>query len=99
MKINDNRANLDTVGTVRQEAVRDERVAAAERNAVGERADQVSVSTVGQLAAQAGAAAQLAPDVRPDVVERARKLLSSGELGASAERLADALIDHAIDKG
>lgn len=100
MKINQNRANLDTaVGGVRPEPVRDERAAAAERASHEKSTDQVRVSTTSQLAAQAASAASQAPDVRPDVVERARKLLESGELGKSAERLADALIDNAIDKG
>ncbi len=97
MKIDQNRANLDTVGTVRQEALREERIA-AERAAADKSTDQVRVSTAGQLAAAAASAADQAPDVRPDVVERARKLLASGELGRDAERLADALIDNAIDK-
>ncbi len=97
MKIDQNRANLDTVGTVRQEAVAHER-AAAERAASDKATDQVRVSTAGQLAAAAASAADQTPDVRPDVVERARKLLASGELGRDANRLADALIDNAIDK-
>lgn len=97
MKIDQNRANLDTVGTVRQEALREER-AAAERASTDKSTDQVRVSTAGQLAAAAASAADQAPDVRADVVERARKLLASGELGRDAERLADALIDNAIDK-
>lgn len=98
MKINQNRADLDTVGTVRQEPVRDERATAAERATTDKATDQVRVSTTSQLAAAAASAAEQAPDVRPDVVERARKLLASGELGRDAERLADALIDNAIDK-
>ncbi|HUU35497.1 MAG TPA: flagellar biosynthesis anti-sigma factor FlgM [Vicinamibacterales bacterium] len=97
MKIDQNRAHLDTVGNVRPEPVRDERTAAAERATADKAADQVRVSTTGQLAATAASAAEQASDVRPDVVERARKLLASGELGRDAERLADTLIDNAID--
>ncbi len=92
MKIEQNRANLDTVGGVRQEAVRDER-AATDRTAAGGAGDQVRLSTTGQLAAAAAAAAEQAPDVRSEAVARARKLLASGDLGRNAERLADALID------
>ncbi len=99
MKIDQNRANLETVGGVRQEPVREERAAAAERAAQDTGADQVRVSTTSQLAAAAASAAGQAPDVRPDAVARARALLESGELGRDAARLADALIDNAIDKG
>ena len=103
MKIDHNRANLDTVGGPRQEPVRDERAAAAERAASEDRADQVRVSTTSQLAGAAAAAARHASDVRPEAVARARALLDSGELGRNAERLADALIDNAVnnavDKG
>lgn len=98
MKIDQNRANLDTVGTVRQEPVRDERAAGAERSTPDKGTDKVRVSTTSQLAAAAASAAEQASDIRPDVVERARKLLNSGELGRDAGRLADALIDHTIDK-
>lgn len=98
MKINQNRADLDTVSTVRQEPVRDDRAAAADRATTDKATDQVRVSTTSQLAAAAASAAEQASDVRADVVERARQLLASGELGRDADRLADALIDHAIDK-
>jgi flagellar biosynthesis anti-sigma factor FlgM len=98
MKINQNRADLDTVGNVRQEPVRDERAAAAERATTDQATDQVRVSTTSQLAAAAASAAEQASEVRPEVVERARKLLASGELGRDADRLADALIDRTIDR-
>lgn len=98
MKINQNRANLDTVGGIRQEPVRDERAAAAEKAVADKGTDKVRVSTTSQLAAAAASAADQASEIRPDVVERARKLLNSGELGKDAGRLADALIDHTIDK-
>ena len=32
------------------------------------------------------------PDIRPDVVERAKALRASGQLGADSEALADAII-------
>ena len=98
MKIEQKRADLETIAGLRQEAVRDERAAATERAAQEKSADQVRVSTVGQLAAAAATAASQAPDVRPDAVERGRALLASGELGRDADRLADALIDSVIDK-
>ena len=59
--------------------------------------DHVQVSSAAQLASTAIAAANSGPAVRPDVVERAKALLASGNLGADANKLADALIDRTID--
>lgn len=97
MKIDQNRASLDTLGGVRSEQIRDERAAAAEKAAEDRRADQVRVSTTGQLAASAAAAANEAPDVRPEAVARGKALLESGALGADPARLADALIDSLLE--
>ena len=100
MKIDQNRANLDTLHGVRTETVRDERAASVEKAAQDERAaDQVRVSTAGQLAATAAAAANAAPEIRPDAVARGRALLERGDLGTAAGRLADALIDSLLDRG
>lgn len=100
MKIDQNRANLDTVANAKAESVRDERAAAVDRAAQDDRsADQVRVSTTGQLAAAAAARANEASDIRPEAVERGRALLERGELGRDAGRLADKLIDSLLDKG
>jgi hypothetical protein len=98
MKIDQNRGGFDPVGAARADGVRDERTAAVEK-AKDERvgADQVRVSTTSQLAANAAAAAAAAPEVRADAVERARARLVAGELGDPL-RIADAIIDQAIDK-
>ena len=99
MKIEQNRANLETIAGSRAEAVRDERAAAAEKATEADRsADQVRVSTTGQLAAAAAAKANEASDIRPEAVERGRALLESGELGRDADRLADKLIDNMFDR-
>ncbi len=100
MKIDHNRSGLDHVGGPQAEAVRDERTAPADKTAKDERVgtDQVRVSTTSQLAAAAAAAASAAPDVRADAVERAKARLASGELGDPG-RIADAMIDQAVDKG
>ncbi len=80
--------------------MRDERTAAAERAVQDDRgADQVRVSTTGQLAAAAAAKANEASDIRAEAVARGRDLLERGELGKDAGRLADALIDSLLDKG
>ncbi|MEZ5290614.1 MAG: flagellar biosynthesis anti-sigma factor FlgM [Vicinamibacterales bacterium] len=99
MKIEQNRAGLDQFEGVRGAEVRDEKAAAAERAVQDKRADQVRLSSTGQLAATAASAANDAPDVRPEAVERGRALLASGELGRDPDRLANALIDHLLDKG
>jgi flagellar biosynthesis anti-sigma factor FlgM len=59
--------------------------------------DQVRVSSDAQLASAAIAAAEKAPDIRPEAVARGRALLNSGKLGADAESLADKLIDRGIE--
>lgn len=97
MKIDQNRANLDTLRGVATDAVRDEKATAA-KTAHDARTDQVKLSSTGQLAATAAQAANDAPDVRPEAVARGRALLERGELGKDAGRLADALIDHLVDK-
>lgn len=98
MKIDQNRG-LDHLSGPKTDAVRDERAAAAEKAAKDERVsgDQVRVSTTGQLASAAAAAAAEAPDVRADAVARAKARLASGELGDPG-RIADALIDQTIGK-
>jgi hypothetical protein len=41
--------------------------------------------------------AKNSPDIRPDVVARAEKLLAAGAVGADSGRLADTLIDAALN--
>jgi flagellar biosynthesis anti-sigma factor FlgM len=100
MKIDQNRTSLDTVGGARAEQVRDEKAASTDKaKADDRRADQVRLSSTGQLAVTAAAAANEAPEIRPEAVARAKALLERGELGNDAGRLADALIDSLLDKG
>jgi anti-sigma28 factor (negative regulator of flagellin synthesis) len=58
--------------------------------------DRFEKSPDAQLAEMAVRAAVNAPDIRPEVVERAKQKLMSGELGANTERLADRLIDSLL---
>jgi negative regulator of flagellin synthesis FlgM len=60
--------------------------------------DTVQLSSDAKFAAAAIDAAQQAPDVRADKVARAKQLLESGELGADAGKLADAMIDSMLEK-
>lgn len=58
--------------------------------------DRFEKSPDAQLAEMALRAATTSPDIRPEVVERAKQKLMSGELGADTERLADKLIDSLL---
>ncbi len=96
MKIDHTRANLETVAAQQAYAAETRDTKGAERARPSATADQVSLSTGVQLAQTAAAAAGQTPDVRPEVVARAKALLASGELGNDPGRLADALIDRAL---
>jgi len=54
------------------------------------------VSPDAQLVANAIRTAEEAPDVRPEAVERGRRALESGTLGADANRLADRILDSLL---
>jgi flagellar biosynthesis anti-sigma factor FlgM len=58
--------------------------------------DRVEVSTDAQLVSAAVQAAQDAPAVRPEAVERGRRALENGTLGADAERLAQRIVDSLL---
>lgn len=99
MKIDQNCANLDTARGVGAEAVRDEKAAAAAKATRDPRhADQVKLSSTGQLAAAAAQAANEVSDVRPEAVARGKALLESGKLGSDPGRLADKMIDSLLDQ-
>jgi len=59
-------------------------------------ADEVRLSSDGQLMQAALQAAQQTPDIRPDVVERMRAALAKGEIGNDPHALADTLIDRML---
>ena len=56
--------------------------------------DRIEVSSNARFLSTAVQAANDAPEIRTELVERAKKLMESGELGANVERLADRMIDH-----
>ena len=60
--------------------------------------DRVEVSSDAQLLAAAIRAADDAPAVRPDAVERARRALEDGTLGRDTNRLADRIIDALLSE-
>lgn len=99
MKIDGNRqagATSDAEATRRlDKALKTER-AAVERQT--DKSDRVEVSKDAQLMTSALKAAQDAPAVRQDVVERARQALNNGEVGKDSRKLADKLIDTLLNR-
>ena len=60
--------------------------------------DRVEVSADARLLGKALDAAAKAPEIRQDVVERAKAKLAAGEIGNDPARLADRLIDSLLSK-
>ncbi len=58
--------------------------------------DRVEVSADARLLSSALSAAERAPEIRQDVVERARQKLEAGEIGNDPARLADRIIDSLL---
>jgi flagellar biosynthesis anti-sigma factor FlgM len=56
--------------------------------------DRLDVSSDARLLNTAVQAANDAPEIRHDLVERARQMLDNGTLGSDLNRLADRMIDH-----
>jgi flagellar biosynthesis anti-sigma factor FlgM len=56
--------------------------------------DRIEVSSDARFLSTAVQAANNAPEIRTELVERAKALMASGELGSNVERLADRMIDH-----
>jgi flagellar biosynthesis anti-sigma factor FlgM len=59
--------------------------------------DRVEVSPDAQLLTTALDAAQKAPAIRTELVERLKQKLNSGELGKDSHKLADRLIDDLLN--
>jgi flagellar biosynthesis anti-sigma factor FlgM len=97
LKIDSTRTNLDpSLQSERTDSAKRAEAAAADRIAAEKRTDAVQLSPEARLTARAVAAGNQPAAVRADVVERAKKLLASGELGNDANRLADAILDRTI---
>src|SRR5262245_8725479 len=97
MKIDNNRANFDRL----QNAASAAADAAAKKDAA--KTEQAGVDTVrlsggAQFATSAVSAAANAPEIRQDKVGRAKALLADGSLGSDPLKLADALIDRAMNR-
>ena len=95
MKIEGQRPNQEATAAQRLENTQHERTGRAGR-AGSASGDRVQVSAEGELVSSVLKAAGNSPEIRQDVVERARLQLAAGEIGKDAGRLADALIDHLL---
>ena len=60
--------------------------------------DRLELSAETRLLGQAVDAVSKAPEIRQDVVDRARARLAAGEIGNDPGRLADRLIDSLLSK-
>jgi len=97
MKIQGSSPNHEASAAARLEQARQERLGQGNRPADAG-ADRVELSSDAQLANSAVRAAQEAPAVRREVVERARQKLMAGEIGQDPFKLADRLIDHLLER-
>ena len=97
MKIEGNRPTHEAEALTRAEAGKGQKPAP---NRAANAGDRVEVSADAQkaqgLVADAVKAVNDLPDIRPEAVARGRARLESGELGADAGKLADAIIDDLI---
>jgi flagellar biosynthesis anti-sigma factor FlgM len=96
MKIEGNRPTQETESLTRADA----KGTKPAPNRAADAGDRVDVSADAKkaqgLVADAVKAAQALPDIRAEAVARGRAKLESGELGADAGKLADAIIDDLI---
>ena len=96
MKIEGNRPTHETESLTRADA----KGTKPAPNRAADARDRVDVSADAKkaqgLVADAVKAAQALPDIRAEAVARGRAKLESGELGADAGKLADAIIDDLI---
>jgi flagellar biosynthesis anti-sigma factor FlgM len=97
MKIEGNGQNLESVAAQRADRMTYGRTQQASGTVTAQGSDRVQVSESAALAATACRAADEAPDIRQDLVEKMRAKLAAGEIGKDAERLADSMIDHMLE--
>lgn len=97
MKIQGNSPNHESAAAARLEQVKSDRQASAGRTADTGK-DRVELSSDAQLVTSAVKAADSAPAIRQDAVERARQKLMAGEIGRDPLALADRLIDHLLER-
>lgn len=98
MRIQDTQSNVQSSLAAAVEATRQrDGKATAAATARGRSVDEVQLSAGAQFASSTIADAKNSPNVRPEVVARAEALLAAGVLGKDASKLADSLIDAALN--
>jgi flagellar biosynthesis anti-sigma factor FlgM len=97
MKIDGQTPRIDAAQINRPDKAGERASAASGPGGASASTDQVSLSPEAQLAQAATAAAEQAPAIRNDVVDRMRALLDQGQVGNDTEKLAGALIDHWLE--
>jgi flagellar biosynthesis anti-sigma factor FlgM len=102
IKINGNRPeDMDgtrRVATARPEDAPSSNRTAAQTSLAAAKTDRVEVSKDAQLMTSALKAANDSSSIRHDMVDRMRQLLDAGEIGRDTGKVADALIDHMLNK-
>jgi flagellar biosynthesis anti-sigma factor FlgM len=100
MKIDGNRPAQDTDATeASKRAALDKAVKRTSSDKVATTSgDRVEVSADAKLLSTAIDAAQKAPEVRTELVERMKQKLNAGEIGNDSGKLADRMIDDLLDK-
>ena len=103
MKIDGNRPTQDTESTdASKRTLLDKLDTGVKRTGTDKAAsasrDRVEVSADAQLLTAALDAAQKAPAVRTELVERLRQKLNAGEIGNDSGKLADKMIDDLLNR-
>ena len=98
VKIDANRLTDAGATEAAKRATGDQRVQKSGVERPADKRDRVEVSSDAQLLTAAHDAAQKAPAIRTELVERLKQKLNSGELGKDANKLADRLIDDLLGK-
>lgn len=97
MKIEGNRPTHEAEALTRTDAQKGQKPATNRAAVTGDRVEVSADAEKAQgLVADAVKAANALPDIRQEAVARGRAKLESGELGADAEKLADAIIDDLL---
>lgn len=89
-------ATTDNAAAARRATEIERRTTTTTTAAGSKSGDRIEVSSDAQLMAAALTAASEPTAIRQDVVERAKEKLAKGELGADANRLADAILDDVL---
>ena len=99
MKIDANRLTDTAATDAAKRTANEERVQRGNvQRPAGSTSDRVEVSPDAKLLTSALDAAQKAPAIRTELVERLRQKLNSGELGKDSGKLADRLIDDLLNR-